>query len=75
MATTKNRSRDWIQERLAQIQSRYSGKDPFGPLDDLDALLRELPEENGRLLVDELRRRNADPFWSAYVAQFLSRNR
>ena len=58
--------------RLAQIQSRHTGKVPFGALDDLEELYRACDPQARHELMRALRERASDPFWSAFVRDFLA---
>lgn len=59
--------RAFLEAQLAQIQSRYSGKIPFGPLDDLKDLYASQEEDGKRILIDLLKERATDRFWSYFV--------
>jgi hypothetical protein len=59
--------REFLLGQLAQIQSRYSGKVPLGPLDDLGDLYASQGDEGRAILLGMLKERADDRFWSYFV--------
>ena len=63
-------TRQDVELRLSEYRARYSGKDPFGPCNDLELWHSSL-NESERLIMDSvLQERVSDPFWKDFIAMF-----
>ena len=62
---------DFIEMRFGEIRQRYTGKMPFGVLDDLKGLHDSLAAADRHLFWSALDSRRDDPFWAWYVGEFV----
>ena len=64
-----------VELKLSEYRARYSGKDPFGPCNDLERLYSSLSASE-RLIVDSvLQERANDRFWKDFIALFYEAQR
>lgn len=60
--------RQYIINRLSEFQLRYSGKMPFGPLDDLEDLAKECKlQDTDHIFTEILDEYVHDPFWEYFI--------
>lgn len=64
--------RDELRLRLSEIQSKYTGKNPYGPVSDLVELYENCTEADRATLLEELDLRIDSAFWTTYVPLFRS---
>ena len=62
---------DFIEMRFGEIRQRYTGKMPFGVLDDLNELYDGLSASDRHLFWSALDSRRDDAFWAWYVGEFV----
>ena len=61
---------DYIRVRLAEYQTRHTGKAPFGPVEDLKELYLALGLEDRKEMDAILMSLEKDLFWGDYVGLF-----
>ena len=62
---------DFFEMRFGEIRQRYTGKMPFGVLDELGELHDGLPTSDRHLFWSALDSRRHDQFWGWYVGEFV----
>ena len=60
-----------IQNKLAEIQSRCNGKDPFGVQSDLKILYDSIPSEEKKMLIEHLKNTSGNLLYAKNVTAFL----
>ncbi len=62
--------RDFLRKRLSEFRCRQTGKDPFGPLTDLQQLAKGLSPAQQTIFEELLEALSSDEFWKDFIRMF-----